>query len=268
MVRVKKRDVLDTKDDIEIIDVELTKKQKEKYDEAREKLLIEFNDKSLKITNKLTMLLRLQQISEGLFNLDESLKGSGKLDFLKDEIKGHLEREEKVVVWSRFEPITREIQKLFPKETVVYSGEVSESLKQLAVWSFQGVTNEADEAEYRRLSAKLSGGEFLFQSPGQASLFCGTHSLKSGMGINLHRSSICYFTSFDWSPVAVFQARDRISRIGQENDTTARFLTSFDTIDRKALRLIISHYNKQIGILDGRADQDFTLTRDIIGLLK
>jgi SNF2 family DNA or RNA helicase len=264
MIRVKKDQVVDFKDSIEIIDVELTNRQRDSYSQAVETLRIELSEGSLDLTNPLTKMLRLLEISEGMFNIDDRHSDSGKLDFLQEELKERMAAGEKVIVWSRFETITRKIQAMFPAETVVYSGKVTDAAKNLAVWAFQGVTNETDRAEFSRL--RKFHPNFLHE-PGTARIFTGTHSLKSGMGVNLHSAAITYFTSYDWNPNAIFQARDRVSRLGQTRDTETFFLVSENTIERKALRLILDHYYRSVNVLDGSGDIDSKLTRALINLL-
>ena len=264
MVRVNKEDIVDFKDNIEIIDVELTSRQTSAYKEILTTLQIELSDRTLLAENPLARMTRLLQVSEGLFNIDPNRKESGKLEFLKEEIKEQLKRGEKVIIWSRFEPITQLIKEEFPKDTVLYTGKVSEGMKDLAVWAFQGITDPKDREEYERL--KRYNPDFL-HNPGEANLFCGTYSIKSGMGINLPAAHINYFTSFDWNPNTIHQARDRISRLTQTEDTETYFLVSEDTIERKALRLILDNYRNCANILDGGRTQDSKLTQELIRLL-
>lgn len=267
MFRVKKEDIVDFKDQVEIIDCEITLRQRSLYEDAVENLKFELSNKTLQVTNTLTKLLRLLQISEGLFNFQESnkYKDSGKLDWLKEELKEKLAAGEKVIVWSRFEPITREIQALFPNQSVIYSGKVSDSLRDLGVWAFQGIKPGSPEFEdFERL--KRLNPEFKF-SPGEAQLFTATHSLRSGMGLNLQASHICYYTSFDPSDTATFQARDRISRLGQTFDTESYFLVAEQTWERRALKKMLTHYNNSLSILDEGGSQAASLTKELIGLL-
>jgi hypothetical protein len=267
MYLVKKSEIVDFRDNISLIDCEMTHRQKNLYDEAVETLRVELSDKTLDITNPLARMTRLLQISEGLFNMEGyKFKDSGKLEFLKEDIKEKLKDGEKVVVWSRFEPITRELKNLFPDHAVIYSGEVSNSLRDLSVWAFQGIKpGSPDLEEFERL--KKYNPEFNF-SPGSAQLFLATHSLKSGMGINLQSSHIGYYTSFDWLGTTIHQARDRFSRLGQLYDTETYFLTSELTLERKALKMILTGYEKTLDILHGSTGSlEKKLTREIINLL-
>lgn len=264
MVRVNKEDIVDFKDNIEIIDVELTPRQLSVYTEILTTLQVELQDRTLLAENPLARMTRLLQVSEGLFNIDPSRKDSGKLEFLKEELKEKLKAGEKVIVWSRFEPITRLIKEAFPQETVLYTGKTSEGLKDLAVWAFQGVTDPKDKEEYERLCKHHP--DFPFK-PGEAKIFSGTHSDRSGMGINLPAAHITYFTSYDWRGTTIQQARDRMSRLTQTEDTETYFLVADNTIERKALKLILDNYAKCSNVLDGGRTQESKLTQELIKLL-
>lgn len=249
----------------EIIQVELTPRQSRLYEECRKNILLELSEGSLDITNALARMMRLQQISEGLFNVDPVYSDSGKVSYLQEALQQHMDQGDKVVVCSRFEPISREVKSLFPRETVLYTGKESDTRRTLAEYAFQGVNCERDREDYERQRAKVD--DFSHLSPGDAKIFVATHSLESMMGINLDAAHIVYFTSWDWNPNVVFQARDRVSRLTQAQDTETYFLCSEDTIDNRSLRKIFRAYEECANVLDGRRSETAALARDMVGLL-
>jgi SNF2 family DNA or RNA helicase len=263
MVRIRKDTVLDFKDNVDIIRVDLTNRQRSIYEEALSQIKLELSDRTLKLDNPLTKLLRLLQISEGLFNISDKYNDSGKLEYLADDLKDI--GDQKAVIWSRFLPIVEKIYELNPTKTVRYSGNQNDAEKQLAVWAFQGVKTPEDEAEFYKIRERYPYFKF---KPGEAQFFTGTHSLKSGIGINLQAANLVYFTSFDYNPTAVHQARDRVSRIGQEKDTFTKFIVTNDTIEERVLQTILRHYRNSIELLDGKSSENFRLTNELMGILR
>jgi SNF2 family DNA or RNA helicase len=254
MIRGRKSDMVGFTDNPpEVLEVESSKKQLAAYAEAVDKLEKELHlSRTFNIENGLTRLLRILQICEGLFNLEEGIKTSGKLDYLFETFKEHIERGEPIVHWSRFERITRLVQEKFPKHAVVYSGAVSEGMQKLAVWAFQGLRNEDEEREFARL--KKLYPDFPF-APAGALIFSGTHSRKSGLGINLPRANTSIYSSFDPDADVIFQARDRVSRLTQTQDTNTFFLTAEGTREKQILRKILQKYADSANILDGKKSE-------------
>lgn len=260
-----KRSVLTTfKENVEIVPCILTSKQKEMYSLIQENILRDLESGELYGTqNVLVRMLRLLQVSEGCFNIDPTIPDSGKYDYLKQEIDS---TPDKLIIWSRFKPITEKILKDYPDRAVVYTGDTASGLKKLSVWAFQGVTTQEDLEEFNRLKKYHPGFKF---APGEASIFTGTVNLRSGLGINLHKANKCIFTSFDFNPQANMQAKDRVSRIGQESDSVScKFLVSEDTLEAKALSMILTNYENSLRILDGKKDNSYLLIKDLIKLLK
>lgn len=260
-----KRDTITTfKEKIEIVSCPLVGKQAELYNDIKEGIIRDLETKELYGNNNtLVRMLRLLQVSEGCFNLYPDIEDSGKYEIVKQELTSNTD---KIIVWSRFKPITEKILQDFSDRAVIYNGDTSPALKKLGVWAFQGVTNEKDLEEFNRL--KKYHPDFKF-GPGEASIFTGTVNLRSGLGINLHKANKCIFTSFDFNPQANMQAKDRISRIGQTAEiVNTQFLVSEGTIEYRALSMILTHYENSLKILDGKRDNSYLLIKDLIDLLK
>lgn len=264
MYRIAKADIVSFQDNVEIVEVEMSPRQQKLYTECRNQIKVELSGGSLDIPSALAKMTRLLQVAEGMFNLDTAYTESGKLEYLKDAIEEHLAAGDKVVVWSRFEPITRQIHNLFPKVSVVYSGKTSDTMRQLGIWAFNGLKDPVDNHTYALYKARYP--DFTFR-PGEAQVFVGTHSLSSGMGINLEAGHITYFTSFDWNPDVIFQARDRVSRLTQIYDTQTYFLVAENTLERKALREILQSHEANLRLLDGSGSKGVSLARRLVGLL-
>lgn len=264
MYRIKKSDVVDFKDNVDLVQVDISVRQRRLYEECLKGIQLELSSGTLDVRHALARATRLLQITEGLFNLDSVYKDSGKLDYLKEALKENIDAGIKTVVWSRFEPITREIYNLFPKHTVVYSGRTPDASRNMAVWSFNGC--KTDENKREAAAYKLRHPEFIFD-PGDALIFAGTHSLQGGMGINLESAHTVYFTSFDWNPDTIFQARDRVSRLTQTEDTQTYFLLADHTIERKVLHKILQSKEATSRILDGVGSAETDLARELVSLI-
>ena len=73
--------------------------------------------------------------------------------------------------------------------------------------------------------------------------------------------------SFDFSPVSLVQAKDRIVRLNQQNDCVTKFLVSDNTLEPQSLQSILRKLNYQYSILDGKYSDDAKLTEELINIL-
>lgn len=247
MVRVDIKDYVNWEDRTEIVSCEMTPKQQSLYNAAKEEILIELETKQLQINNVLTRCLRLLQISEGMFNLEEGNLESGKLDYIRYELDN---TDDKVAIWSRFVPIGYEIQKLYPDQAVVHNGEMPDGLRLLSVMAFEGVKSQEDLEEFNRL--KKYYPDFRF-GPGEARIFSSTIHLRSGIGMNLKSCSHQIASSFDFTEAANLQAFGRIKRLDSAFDTLyTKRLTSENTIESWALHKLLTKSRNYSIILDGK----------------
>lgn len=265
MVRVKRDNITSFKDSVELITVPLTNRQRQLYDDIKANILRDLSTGVLKGGNNvLVRMLRLLQASEGAFNIEPEYNESAKLEWVTEELNSV--GNDKCIVWSRFVPITYRLLDRFRDRAVIYNGEVSQGLRTLAVYAFQGVSNEQEKEHFYKLRKNYPDFEC---EPGEAQFFFGTVHLRSGLGINLHSNcSNCIFTSFDWNPNANFQAKDRISRIGQSADEVfTKFLVSEETLEPRALSSILRNYQHSLDALDGRGAVGYKQVSELIGLL-
>ncbi len=254
MVRVTSNGILGFEDAVEIVTVDMTRKQASLYKDIKQEVI---EDLKINNGNPLTKTLRLLQMAEGAYTLFPEVEESGKIDYLLEELQ---ERSgEKAVIWFRFLPGTDILHKKLPG-SVLYTGNVSDNMKDLAVWAFNGVKNKAQEDQFFKLKERYN---FPF-NPGEAQYIVGTYSQKSGMGVDLDASGLSYFLSYDYSPVALLQAKDRIIRLTQTRDCETKFLQSAGTTEPKVLKTLLSYLESHYNILDGKFSENSKLTRELM----
>lgn len=260
-VRIAKEDIMDFKDTVDIVEVELKQRQREFYENIRDSILVDLESGQLKVEGALARMTRLLQAAEGSFNIEPKWNDSGKFEYIVEEIE---EYPEKIIVWSRFVPILRLLNERFKNESVLFIGDIPESQKTLGVWSFHGI-KDYEREEFNRL-LKLNK-EWKF-GPGEARIFLGTIDLRSSLGINLQSCRKQIFSSFSWTGSANIQAADRIRRKGQKaEEVLTTFLVAEDTIEKPALIHILKKFNNTIRLLDGRESLSYNQIQELIRLL-
>lgn len=261
--RVKREDVVDFDDAVEIVTVELTRRQRSLYEKLAYELALEYDKKVLNLRDGPVRMLRLLQAAEGVFNFDANDLESGKLEYIRHVLDN---TNDKVIVWSRFKPITEILGRLYADRCVVYNGDRSDNYKQFAKWSFNGLDSPADAVEYEKMR-KRYGTAF---GAGEAQFFFGTIDMRSSLGMNLHADcSRQIFSSFSWMPAANAQAADRLRRIGQQADRVrTEFLVGEDTFESFALLTIMRNFKDIVEALDGKAGVSWRENQRILGKLK
>ena len=168
---------------------------------------------TITVTNVLTKLLRLSQLTGGFLGSDEGNSyqhvSKAKLDALEDIIDEAIQSGEKLVVIARFVPEIMAIQKLLKKKQIEYSlvmGGVKDRMEQI----------------------------YDFQHDPKIMVFIGQIA-TAGMGITLTASSTMVFYSLDYSMSNFEQAKARIHRAGQEKKCTYIYLLAKGTVDEKVL---------------------------------
>lgn len=242
--------------------VEMTKRQEEMFRQAREELYLELSTGELKLSKeKLGRITRFLQICEGCYNLDPNYSDSGKLDYLFDILDN---TEEKVIVWSRFKPVTELIGARY-KDAVVSNGDLTPNQNALALWNFQGCETESDQADWE----KLNKGKF--ERPGQARILTKTIDKGNSAGLNLHACRKQFVLSLPWNGNTLEQALARIKRLNQTADTVETTLIiseCYQSFEEKAARLILSNLNTTLKILDGEEDAGYIKIQQLLEVLK
>lgn len=259
IVRVKRDGITKFEDEVNIISVPMTPYQEQLYETVRKEVLVELeNEDKLSITHAFARVTRLLQVSEGVFNLDPNCLESGKLDWVIDKLD---KAQGKVIVWSRFRPISEILYSRYKDKAVLYNGGISKNQKLVNKIAFQGILKPSDEVDFNKLAPK----DFPFK-PGEAQFWFGTISIKLS-GINLPACNYQIFTSFDWNHNVNKQVEDRTKRFNQTaNKVQTDYLVS--GLDKKTLNLVLKKYKLTLDILDGKGSGGSIKTRDLIQVLK
>lgn len=210
--RATKAECLDLPETTDIIRyVELEPKAMGIYKSLVKDSFAELSKGEVTVTNVLTKLLRLSQVTGGFLGSDGGNSyqhiSKSKLDALEDIIDEAIQSGEKLVVIARFVPEIRAIQKLLKKKQIKYSlvmGGVKDRMEQI----------------------------YEFQHDPKTQVFIGQIA-TAGMGITLTASSTMVFYSLDYSMSNFEQTKARIHRAGQEKKCTYIYLLAKGTVDEK-----------------------------------
>ena len=208
--RKRKKDCLDLPDKVhQKRYVELSKEQRQYYNQLKEYSRAILEDDMVSYNNKLTEIIKLQQICNGFVKTD-----SGEIIKLVDpKLKELLhilnEYDGKVIIWSSFvyniEQIEKELQKEFSPESVVtIYGSVSVEQRKRNVEAFQ--TNE------------------------KVKYFVGNPT-TGGYGLNLTKATLVIYYNNSFNLEVRMQSEDRAYRHGQTKEVTILDLIAKDTID-------------------------------------
>jgi SNF2 family DNA or RNA helicase len=195
----------------------------------------ELSEGEVTITNVLTKLLRLSQLTGGFLGSDDSSKAeqvsTAKLKVLEDIIDSALEENKKLVVIARFNPEINAICRMLDKKGVRYS-------------LLTGSVKDRDEQVYR------------FQNDSDVPIFVGQIA-TAGLGITLTAASTMVFYSLDYSMSNFEQTKARIHRAGQRMPCTYIYLTASGTVDEKVLKALKNKANLAKTLVDDyRAGQN------------
>ena len=195
----------------------------------------ELSEGEVTITNVLTKLLRLSQLTGGFLGSDDSSKAeqvsTAKLKVLEDIIDSALEENKKLVVIARFIPEINAICRMLDKKGVRYS-------------LLTGSVKDRDEQVAQ------------FQNYPDVPVFVGQIA-TAGLGITLTAASTMVFYSLDYSMSNFEQTKARIHRAGQRIPCTYIYLTASGTVDEKVLKALKNKANLAKSLVDDyRAGQN------------
>ncbi len=149
----------------------------------------------------------------------------GKRNDVIDWIKDFLETGKKLVVFVYHKEAIKDLYNVFKKISVVVSGDTSMKDRQDAIDKFQ-----------------LSEDTRLFIGQINA----------AGVGITLTAASDVAFTELAYTPSDMFQAEDRVHRIGQKADkVTAYYLVAANTVEEDIALIVDEKYKLISKIIDG-----------------
>jgi SNF2 family DNA or RNA helicase len=176
----------------------------------------ELGQSEITVTNILTRLLRLSQLTGGFLGDDEGNApqriSTAKMAALEDIVDEVTQEGKKLVVIARFVPEIRAICQMLEKRGIGYSyimGEVKNRDEQVAA----------------------------FQNSPDTQVFVGQIA-TAGLGITLTAASTMVFYSEDYSMSNFEQAKARIHRVGQKENCTYLYLVARGTVDEKVLKAL------------------------------
>lgn len=212
--RATKAECLDLPETTDVVHhVDLEPSAMKLYKELVRDSYAEISAGEITITNVLTKLLRLSQLTGGFIGGDDCAPveqvSDAKLSVLEDILDSTLQEGKKLVVIARFVPELRAILKLLDKKGIRYS------------LIMGGIKNRAEQVAQ-------------FQNDPDIPVFVGQIA-TAGLGVTLTAASTMVFYSLDYSMSNFEQAKARIHRAGQRNPCTYIYLTAKGTVDEKVL---------------------------------
>lgn len=217
--RVTKDECLDLPDKVFLKrEVELTKEQKQAYEQMRLMAIATLENGVASTVNALTQIMRLQQIVCGHLTLD-----SGEIVPLKnnrmDELLAAIEESSgKVIIWAYFrhdiEAIKVALQKVYGMN---------------AVATYFGDTRDEERPE---IVAR-------FQEPDSELRFFIGQPRTGGYGLTLTESHTMIYYSNGYDLEVRLQSEARIDRMGQKNKMTYIDLVSPKTVDEKIVDALL-----------------------------
>ena len=215
--RVKKEDCLDLPEKIyQKRLISLSKTQQENYNELKQYARTIIEDEEASYNNKLTEIIKLQQVCNGFITTDEGeikeLTNSKLTELMNilEEIDG------KVIIWANYiyniEQIVSTLKKKYGSQsTVEIYGAISVEARNSAVINFQENKN--------------------------VKFFVGNPT-TGGYGLNLTAASYVIYFSNSYNLEVRQQSEDRAHRIGQTKNVTYIDIVSNKTIDEFILKVL------------------------------
>ena len=188
----------------------------------------ELSEGSVTVTNVLTRLLRLSQLTGGFVGNDDDTVteqvSSAKLDALSDLLDSAENDGYKLVIIARFIPEIHAIERLLQKKDLRYA------------MIYGGVTDRPAQIK-------------VFQNDPDIRVFIGQIA-TAGLGITLTAASTMVFYSLDYSMSNYEQTRARIHRVGQKHPCTYIHLIARGTVDEKVLAALQDKANLAKTLVD------------------
>ena len=213
--RVRKKDCLDLPEKMYVQrHIELPDEQRIAYEKLKATALILLKDDEVSYNNKLTELLKLQQVANGFVKTNDGnivdFKSNAKLKELMSILE---ESEDKCIIWANYvhniEMIKKKLGEVYGKDSVVsIYGKDSVDIRNKAVESFQ-----SDDR-----------CRFLVGNP-----------TVGGYGLTLTAAKYVIYFSNSYNLEVRQQSEDRAHRYGQTSQVTYIDLIATDTIDEMVL---------------------------------
>lgn len=225
----KKSECLDLPETTDIVrHVELEPYAMNTYKRLVRDSFAQLQNSEITVTNVLTKILRLSQLTGGFVGDDEGKKvhqiSKAKMRALEDIVDDVTSSGKKLVIMARFIPEMEAIKKLLFKKNLSFSVITGD------------VKDRADEI------AK-------FQNDADVLVFLGQIA-TAGLGITLTASSTMVFYSLDYSMSNFEQAKARIHRTGQKENCTYIYLIAANTVDEKIMKALKNKVNLAKSLID------------------
>ncbi len=250
MLRRLKKDVLPELPDKlppEIEKFNLNPQQKEEYETVlyNERERIEYlidkhkNEKNYKFILRQNLIYSIQKLRQ-ICNFPKNSIESPKVERLMDMVAELIQNDEKVVIFTNFlkegiEKISKNIKHRFDSDIfVTYHGKMNPAQKKDAIDKFRNEKNKY--------------------------IFIGTIA-SAGEGLTLTEASYAVFFDLHWNPAKIWQAEDRIHRIGQKNKVNIYNYVMNDTVEE----LIVKKLNEKRVMIENVID-DIEQTEEVVSL--
>lgn len=151
------------------------------------------------------------------------------------------ETDEKLVVFAYHRDILKELQKTFPKISIVVDGSTT--------------------SHQRRVAQKT------FQENKKIRLFLGNIK-AAGVAITLTAASTVVFVELPWTPGELVQAEDRCHRIGQKKVVNIYYFIAVSTIEEKIIKLLDRKKATIKKIVEGKTIENKDLLTELLTELK
>ena len=225
----KKSECLDLPETTEIVrKIELEPSAMNTYKNLVQDSFAELQNSEVTVTNVLTKILRLSQLTGGFLGDDDGKNvhqiSKAKLNALEDIIDDVTSSGKKLVIMARFIPEIDAIKKLLVKKNLSFSVITGD------------IKNRADEISK-------------FQNDVDVLVFLGQIA-TAGLGITLTAASTMVFYSLDHSMSNFEQAKARIHRTGQKENCTYIYLIASNTVDEKILEALRNKINLAKSLID------------------
>ena len=213
--RVRKKDCLDLPPKMYVQrHVELPEEQRKAYEQLKASALIVLKNDEVSYNNKLTELLKLQQVANGFVKTNDGkivdFKSNAKLKELMSILE---ESEDKCIIWANYvhniEMIKKKLEETYGKDSVV---------------SIYG----KDSVEVRNDSVEK------FQHNDRCRFLVGNPTV-GGYGLTLTAARYVIYFSNSYNLEVRQQSEDRAHRYGQTSQVTYIDLIATDTIDEMVL---------------------------------
>ncbi len=214
------------------------------YKQIRDQLRLEYESGQIVTFNKLTAILRLQQVVCGyvlneeqqLVCIFDSWRENPRILSMLDYIE-HRPEKEGTIIWCRFIEDIRQVtaalrDRYGAKCAVQFYGEVNEVDRETAVARFQGERQIMDK------SGNLIRNEPI--PPEQRARFMVAQQRAGGVGQTWTAANLSFHYSNSFSLIDRLQAEDRPHRIGQEHPVQYTDIEAEDTVDSTIIDSLIA----------------------------